>query len=125
MPAARLAGEAVPKNPAGKGEDMTDIKALVDEERVKDMSNGKVFRERACSKDRNWEYLLTTKEGKNLTKRQAQVLQKLASGHPNKAIAEHLGVSVHTVRLHVSAVLRALGVSNRTQAAVIARDLLR
>ncbi len=104
---------------------MTDIKALVDEERVKDMSNGKVFRERACSKDRNWEYLLTTKEGKNLTKRQAQVLQKLASGHPNKAIAEHLGVSVHTVRLHVSAVLRALGVSNRTQAAVIARDLLR
>ena len=74
---------------------------------------------------RNWEYLLTTKKGKNLTKRQAQVLQKLASGHANKAIAEHLGISVHTVRLHVSAILRALDVSNRTQAALIARDLLR
>ena len=68
---------------------------------------------------------LTTKEGKNLTKRQAQVLQKLASGHTNKAIAEHLGLSIYTVRCHDSAVFRALDVSNRTQAALIARDLLR
>ena len=69
--------------------------------------------------------LLTTKEGMNLTKRQVQVLQKLASGHTNKAIAEHLGLSIYTVQNHVSAVLRALDVSNRTQAALIARDLLR
>ena len=69
--------------------------------------------------------LLTTKEGKNLTKRQAQVLHKLASGHTNKAIAEHLGLSKNTVRFHISAVLRALDVSNRTEAALIARDLLR
>ena len=69
--------------------------------------------------------LLTTKEGKNLTNRQAQVLQKLASGHTNKAIAEHLGLSIYTVRVHISAILRALDVSNRTQAALIARDLLR
>jgi len=68
---------------------------------------------------------LTTKEGKNLTKRQAQVLQKLASGHTNKAIAEHLGISIYTVRGYVSKVLKALDVSNRTQAALIARDLLR
>ena len=98
---------------------------FVDEEWGKDLSNIKVFRERACSKERNWEYLLTTKEGKNLTKRQAQVLHKLASGHTNKAIAEHLGLSVHTVRAYVSGVLRALDVSNRTQAALIARELLR
>ncbi len=104
---------------------MTDIKGLVDEEWGEDLSNVKVFRERAGSKDRNWEYLLTTKEGKNLTDRQAQVLQKLAGGHTNKAIAEHLGLSVHTVRFHISAVLRVLDVSNRTQAALIARDLLR
>ncbi len=69
--------------------------------------------------------LLTTKKGKNLTKRQAQVLHKLAGGHTNKAIAEHLGLSIHTVRFHISAVLRALDVSNRTEAALIARDLLR
>ena len=74
---------------------------------------------------RNWEYLLTTKEGKNLTNRQAQILQKLASGHTNKAIAEHLGLSINTVRTYVSALLRALDVSDRTQAALIARDLLR
>ena len=91
----------------------------------KDLSNVKVFREPACSKDRNWEYLLTTKAGKNLTNRQAQVLQKLASGNTNKAIAEHLGLSIYTVRTYVSAILRALDVSNRTQAALIARDLLR
>jgi len=71
-----------------------------------------------CSKDRNWEYLQTTKEGKNLTNRQAQILQKLASGHTNKAIAEHLDLSIYTVRVHVSAIFRALDVSNRTQAAL-------
>ncbi len=104
---------------------MTDIKALVDEESGKDLSNVMVIRERACSKDRNWEYLLTTKEGKDLTNRQAQVLHKLASGHTNKEIAEHLGISIDTVRGYVSKVFKALGVSNRTQAALIARDLLR
>ena len=60
-----------------------------------------------------------------LTNRQAQVLQELASGHPNKVIAEHLGISIYTVRCHVWAVLRALHVSDRTQAALIARDLFR
>ncbi|MFQ5618122.1 MAG: PAS-domain containing protein [Rhodospirillales bacterium] len=59
-----------------------------------------------------------------LTTRQAQVLQKLASGHTNKEIAEHLGLSIYTVRCHVSAVFKALDVSNRTQAALIAKDLL-
>ncbi len=91
----------------------------------KDLSNVMVFRERAGSKDRNWEYLLTTKEGKNLTNRQAQVLEKLASGYTNKGIAEHFGLSIYTVRTHVSAILKALDVSNRTQAALIASDLLR
>ncbi len=72
-----------------------------------------------------WGYLLTTKEGKNLTNRQAQILEQLASGHPNRALAEHLGISINTVRCHVWAILRALQVSDRTQAALIARELLR
>jgi DNA-binding NarL/FixJ family response regulator len=51
-----------------------------------------------------------------LTPRQGEVLGLLLKGLPNKLIARELGVSVETVKDHVAAVLRALGVSSRTQA---------
>jgi len=51
-----------------------------------------------------------------LTPRQTDVLALLLQGNPNKLIARELGVSVETVKDHVAAVLRALGVSSRTQA---------
>lgn len=51
-----------------------------------------------------------------LTPRQTDVLALLLKGNPNKLIARELGVSVETVKDHVAAVLRALGVSSRTQA---------
>jgi len=51
-----------------------------------------------------------------LTPRQADVLALLLKGMPNKLIARELNVSVETVKDHVAAVLRALGVSSRTQA---------
>jgi DNA-binding NarL/FixJ family response regulator len=51
-----------------------------------------------------------------LTPRQAEVLTLLLRGQANKAIARQLGLSVETVKDHVQAVLRALGVSSRTQA---------
>ena len=51
-----------------------------------------------------------------LTARQRQVLDLLLQGKPNKAIAVELGVSVETVKDHVAAVLRCLGVTSRTQA---------
>jgi DNA-binding NarL/FixJ family response regulator len=44
------------------------------------------------------------------------VLALLLKGQPNKLIARELNVSVETVKDHVAAVLRALGVSSRTQA---------
>jgi DNA-binding NarL/FixJ family response regulator len=44
------------------------------------------------------------------------VLALLLQGNPNKLIARELGLSVETVKDHVAAVLRALGVSSRTQA---------
>jgi DNA-binding NarL/FixJ family response regulator len=51
-----------------------------------------------------------------ITPRQADVLTLLLQGKPNKDIARRLGLSVETVKDHVQAVLRALGVSSRTQA---------
>ena len=51
-----------------------------------------------------------------LTPRQAEVLSLLLKGLPYKLIARELNLSVETVKDHVAAVLRALGVSSRTQA---------
>jgi DNA-binding NarL/FixJ family response regulator len=51
-----------------------------------------------------------------LTPRQSDVLALLLKGLPNKLIARELNLSVETVKDHVAAVLRALGVSSRTQA---------
>ncbi len=51
-----------------------------------------------------------------LTPRQAEVMGLLLQGLPNKLIARELNLSVETVKDHVAAVLRALGVSSRTQA---------
>ncbi len=55
-----------------------------------------------------------------LTEREVDVLQLLARGFTNADIAARLHLSEGTVRNHVSAILAKLGVSDRTQAAVIA-----
>jgi DNA-binding NarL/FixJ family response regulator len=51
-----------------------------------------------------------------LTPRQTDVLGLLLRGQSNKLIARELDLSVETVKDHVAAVLRALGVNSRTQA---------
>lgn len=56
----------------------------------------------------------------SLTPAQTRVLQHLAEGVSNREIAELLGVTEGTVKIHVSAVMRALNVSNRAEAALIA-----
>ena len=53
-----------------------------------------------------------------LTKRESEVLKQLALGLSNKEIAQALSISYETVKEHVQHVLRKLGVSDRTQAAV-------
>ena len=55
-----------------------------------------------------------------LTPRQKHVLNLLIQGLPNKLIARELGVSVDTVKDHVAAVLKALGVNSRALAVVAA-----
>ncbi|MGD2138042.1 MAG: response regulator transcription factor [Gammaproteobacteria bacterium] len=59
-----------------------------------------------------------------LTVRQMQVLQHLQGGLSNKEIAARLGVSEATVKVHMSAILRALGVHSRTEAALQAKHIL-
>jgi DNA-binding NarL/FixJ family response regulator len=59
-----------------------------------------------------------------LTLRQRRVLELLATGLSNKRIARELQISEITVKAHVSAIFRKLGVTNRMQAGLEARRLL-
>ena len=53
-----------------------------------------------------------------LTQRESEVLKQLAYGLTNKEIAQALGISYETVKEHVQHILRKIGVTDRTQAAV-------
>ncbi|VAW72596.1 Nitrate/nitrite response regulator protein [hydrothermal vent metagenome] len=55
-----------------------------------------------------------------LTPRETEILSLLAEGQSNKVIARNLGISDGTVKLHVKAILRKLGVHSRVEAAVMA-----
>lgn len=56
-----------------------------------------------------------------LTERQRDVLRELARGAPIKQICRELGLSEGTVKTHVTAIYRAFGASNRTEALLAAR----
>src|SRR5438093_13154184 len=51
-----------------------------------------------------------------LTSREVEVLELLAEGLPNKAIADRLGISDQTVKFHVASISAKLGAANRTDA---------
>ncbi|WP_181366488.1 helix-turn-helix transcriptional regulator [Albidovulum aquaemixtae] len=53
----------------------------------------------------------------SLTQRELEVLDRVALGHRNKIIADDLGVSEHTVKLHIHHIISKIGVQNRTAAA--------
>jgi DNA-binding CsgD family transcriptional regulator len=57
--------------------------------------------------------------GTQLSARQREVLAMAARGLTNAEMAERLGVTVHAVKFHLAAIYRKLGVSNRTEAAVL------
>ncbi len=57
-----------------------------------------------------------------LTEREMDVLRLLARGQSNQEIAWQLHISTTTVRSHVSNIIMKLGVTNRTQAALVARE---
>ena len=58
-----------------------------------------------------------------LSTRELEVLEQLAAGRSNKEIATHLAIAEGTVKNHMSQVLAKLGVLDRTQAALRAREL--
>ena len=60
--------------------------------------------------------------GEELTERERQVLALLARGLPNKLIARELAISEKTVKAHVTRIFQVLGVTDRTQAALWARE---
>lgn len=60
---------------------------------------------------------------RRLTHRQHQVLMLMTEGRTNKDISRELHISENTIKVHVTAVLKVLGVSNRIQAVLLAQRL--
>ncbi len=58
--------------------------------------------------------------GSQLTDREQDVLRLLAKGASNRGVAEALGISENTARIHVTHILQKLGVEDRTQAVIAA-----
>ena len=57
-----------------------------------------------------------------LGRREAEILELMARGHPNERIAQALFLSIKTVRNNASAIMTKLGVDNRAEAVALARD---
>lgn len=86
--------------------------------------NGEIFRpeEILGTKAKVIDPLLEEKLG-SLTHRQRMVLSLLARGKSNKQIAYELDVTNTTVKAHMTAILRKLKVTSRTQAVIVARQI--
>lgn len=86
------------------------------EKALRHVLNGEIFVpavSETCAGDSRLEDILTA--------RQVEVLAELCAGRSNKEIAEYLGMSENTVRVHVSATLHQLGVRSRTEAVLLAK----
>ncbi|MFA6104920.1 MAG: response regulator transcription factor [Victivallaceae bacterium] len=55
-----------------------------------------------------------------LSKQELKIVHCLTNGEPNKIIAQHLDITEATVKVHIKTILRKMGASNRTQAAIFA-----
>ncbi|HEX5595129.1 MAG TPA: LuxR C-terminal-related transcriptional regulator [Micromonosporaceae bacterium] len=62
--------------------------------------------------------------GDDLTVREREVLRLVAAGEPTRRIAGQLGISAETVETHIRAGMRKLGARTRTEAAVLALEVL-
>jgi DNA-binding NarL/FixJ family response regulator len=79
-------------------------------------SNGGELQRVAGAMSKN--HAMAEDETNLLTKRETQVLRHVALGLSNKEIAQSLTISIETVKEHVQNILRKIGLTDRTQAAV-------
>ncbi len=61
---------------------------------------------------------INTANSHGLTEREVQILQCLVQGDSNKMIANRLGITEATVKVHMKGLLRKISATNRTQAAI-------
>ena len=55
-----------------------------------------------------------------LTKREVAILKLITKGYGNRQISESIYISIHTVKAHISSIIRKLEAKNRTNAVYIA-----
>ena len=67
-------------------------------------------------------YRIMKKKQTNLTLREIEVLKLIVLGASNKDIGEKLFITHHTVKAHLTQIYKKLGVTNRTSAAIKAKD---
>ena len=56
----------------------------------------------------------------NLSQKEIKILKLLILGLENTEIAEQMGITVHTVKVHITSILKKFNAKNRTQAACLA-----
>ncbi|MEY8879557.1 MAG: response regulator [Leptothrix sp. (in: b-proteobacteria)] len=105
--------EPMPLSPASRS-------ALIEDQQAEELAN---LRHQASQGE--FQTVPLSCEALGMTARQRQVLALLLQGKPNKMIARELGLSVETVKDHVAAVLRSLGVNSRTQAVLAISQMQR
>ena len=88
---------------------------------------GEVYAPEVALSHQSANALLTAREDalvriSHLTRQQARILQLICAGQMNKQIAYELSIAETTVKAHVTAIMRKLGVQSRTQAVLIAQE---
>ena len=83
---------------------------------------GKMLRALSADRGRAEPEVTVPQAAGDLSGREVEVLRLIAKGASNREIAEHLVISEGTVKNHISNILNRLGLRERTQAAIYARD---
>jgi len=98
---------------------------------ISDLLSGRIYVPQWLAQDQDGEIRSESSLSSNieletlkLTRRQTEILPLLAKGMSNKEIARELNIAEGTAKVHTTALLRALGARNRTEAAFFAAKLV-